>query len=683
MKYISRQEFEALGEPIGECVTQPKLGGGYFCGGGGGGPTSSTVTQSNIPDWLRPQVEGMLGAGISSLYGTGQTGVDENGNPIYNIGDPKPFTPFSQQGEDYVAGFTPGQQQAMNLANWLSSSEGGQNLINEQYGRAADFAARSGWGAQSAADAAKEYGGAGYRSGLLGQELGQAGGKYFGELGAGYGKLGQEIAAKGGEYYGGLGAQYGNQAADLAPVAQQYGRLGIDYGKLGQEMAAERGAQYGDIGAGYGAEAAALSPIAQQYGKQAADIGRMGLRAEELGRDITGQARDYAGQAAGIGGLYERMATSPEDYQRFMSPYQKLVTEQQQQGALRQKQIADQTRKAAAVRAGAFGGSRQAIEQAEAERALQSQLQGIEAQGLQSAYQQAQGNILNRAQLEAQGLQGAQQGLGTALQGGQLGLSGIGQAMAGQQAGLQGLGQAGQMYGLGMQGAGMGLQGLDRILAGTAQGMQGAGMGLQGLGQAGQMYGLGMQGAGMGLQGVQQQLAGTAQGMQGAGMGLQGIQQQLAGTAQGMQGAGMGLQGTQAGLGAYGLMGQAGGQLANITGQRLKDVMGTAQFGFGMGEQQRQLLQQAINQEIQNFAMAQEMPYQRATQLNALLRGYAMPGQTTNQYQAAAPIASQLAGAGLGIAGLSGMMGRKAGGTVKAEGDGVDRLALRNALAGA
>lgn len=501
MSYISKYELEALGEPLGDCVTVPKLGGGYFCGGGGGGgPTSSTVTQSTIPEEFYPQVSGLLGAAGQALFSGYQTSPE---GP-FTITGTKPFEAYSTagyrgpSGSDVVAGFTPGQVQATNIANWLGS-DAGRQFLNEQYGRAGDFASQMGWNAQNAAQQALGYGGAGAKSGEIGQQLG----------------------IQGGAYYGGLGAGYGGAAAELSPFAEQ-----------------------------------------------------------------------FAGRSAGLGGLYGQMATSPEAYQSYMSPYMQNVVAQQQEGARRQADISAQQRGAAAARAGAFGGARQAIENAEANRALQSQLQGIEAQGLQKAYEQAQGNILNRAQLEAQGLAGAQQGLG----------------------------------------------------------------------QAGQLYGMGMQGAGMGLQGLQSQLAGTAQGMQGAGMGLQGI---------------------QAGLGGYGLMGQAGTSLADITGARMRDIMGTSQFQFGIGEQERQLAQQAINQQILNYQMAQERPYEALSRYNALLRGYIMPGQTTTQYQANAPIGSQLAGIGTAGFGLSQLanVGKKAGGTVHG-GDGIDTLARNRALQG-
>lgn len=514
----SRRQLEALGEPLGESVTRVKPGGhGRIYGGGGGGPTSTTVTQSNIPDWLRPQVEGLLGGATKELFRTQQTGTDESGKPIYEIVGTRPYTPYSTRPEDYVAGFSPLQQQVQyNAANLMMPG---------QFNTATQMGELAGSGALGTADTALGYGSMGAMSGMRGQQLGT-------QLGG---------------YYGGMGA-------------------------------------------GYGAQAAGLAPQAQTYGQTAADIGRMGLRAEELGRDITGQARGYSQQAADIGGLYERLATSPGAYQAYMSPYQQNVTDLQVAAAQRQADIARQQRKSQAARAGAYGGSRQAIEEAEAQRALQTQLQGIQAQGLQSAYQQAQQNIAQRAQLGLQGLSGAQAGLGTALQGGQLGLSGIGQAMAGQQAGLAGLGQAGQLYGLGMQGAGVGLSGL------------------------------------------QQQLAGTAQGMQGAGVGLQGVS------------------GAQAG---YGLANQVAANLANIGAQQLAAQQGILGFQNQIGAQQQAQQQQIINQAIANFAQQQEAPYNTLAQYNALLRGYAVPGQTVSQYQAQPALASQIAGLGTtGIAGL-------------------------------
>jgi hypothetical protein len=67
-------------------------------GGGGGGQTTSTVTQSNIPEWLRPQTEAVLGAGMQEYFETTpreltkfktETRVDEEGN---TVSSPIPLT---------------------------------------------------------------------------------------------------------------------------------------------------------------------------------------------------------------------------------------------------------------------------------------------------------------------------------------------------------------------------------------------------------------------------------------------------------------------------------------------------------------------------------------------------------------------------------------------------------------
>jgi len=126
-----------------------------------------------------------------------------------------------------------------------------------------------------------------------------------------------------------------------------------------------------------------------------------------------------AGQMAGAGQQYNQMAQDPNSMQGFMSPYMQNVVDYQKGQAIRDYGIGQQGLKAQASRAGAFGGSRQAIQEAEAQRSLGSQLQGITAQGSQQAFQNAQ--------------QAQQFGANLGLQG--------------QQAGLQGLGQFGQMGG--------------------------------------------------------------------------------------------------------------------------------------------------------------------------------------------------------------------------------------------
>ena len=85
-----------------------------------------------------------------------------------------------------------------------------------------------------------------------------------------------------------------------------------------------------------------------------------------------------------------------------------------------------------------------AIQQAEAQRSLGSQLQGIEAQGAQNAFQNAQQAQQFGANLGLQGLQTGLQGYGQAL-GAANALGNLGQSQYGQQMGIiQGQNQFGQ-----------------------------------------------------------------------------------------------------------------------------------------------------------------------------------------------------------------------------------------------
>lgn len=154
---------------------------------------------------------------------------------------------------------------------------------------------------------------------------------------------------------------------------------------------------------------------------------------------LTGQAGQLSGDIAqrAMGTQYDPYATGQFGAQasNYMSPYMQNVVDIQQREAQRQGDIASTQRNAKAVGAGAFGGSRQAITDAEASRNLAMQKGDIQAQGLQSAYQQAQQQFNTEQQLREQSRQyGAGlglQGLQTALQGaGQMGT--IGQQQFGQ-----------------------------------------------------------------------------------------------------------------------------------------------------------------------------------------------------------------------------------------------------------
>ena len=469
----------------------------YFDMGGdsaAAAPTSQTLTQTSIPEYAKPYVEGMLGKA--------QTLIDQ------------PYQAYTQERQ---AGFTPLQQQAQAGIAGLQ--------MPGQYGQASGMAAAAGQGAMDSANQAYGFGAQGQQSGMTGQNLG----------------------IQGGAQYGGMGAGYGQQAAGLA----------------GQALGA---------------------------GNLSSQIGQMGLQAQQTGQQIGNQAQNYAAQAAAAGQNYANQATDPNAMQAYMSPYMQNVVDVQNREAARASGIQGTQQQAQAAAAGAYGGGRDAIMRAERERNLAMLQNQNQAQGMQAAYQQAQQAQQYGAGLGLQGLSGAQQGLGTALQGGQLGLSGIGTAL---------------------------------------QGQQGQQAGISGANQA---YQTGIQGAGMGLQGVNAQLAGTAQGMQGAQVGLQGVA------------------GAQAG---YGLANQAAGNLANIGTQQQASNLGILNAQTAAGAQQQAAQQAALTQQYQDFLTQKQAPYQQLGYMSDMLRGLPMSQSASQIYQAPPSAASTLAGVGTAAYGLS------------------------------
>jgi hypothetical protein len=160
-------------------------------------------------------------------------------------------------------------------------------------------------------------------------------------------------------------------------------------------------------------------------------MGQLGTAGQGVGLSNMGY------QAAGAGDRYAQQATNPYAMQAYMSPYMQNVVDVQQREAQRQAEIATTGRNAQAVKAGAFGGSRQAITDAEAARNLAMQKGDIQATGLQSAFQQAQQAQQYGAGLGLQGMQAGMQGVGAGIGAQQ---AGYGQAMSGAQS-LANLGQ--------------------------------------------------------------------------------------------------------------------------------------------------------------------------------------------------------------------------------------------------
>lgn len=157
--------------------------------------------------------------------------------------------------------------------------------------------------------------------------------------------------------------------------------------------------------------------------------------------------------------------------QSYMNPYQQAVTDIQKREAARQSDIMRTQQQAAATKAGAYGGSRQAIVEAERQRNLGQQLQDIQNVGDQQAYQLAlaQLNAEQNARL-AQAGTAAQYGQAAAQLGEQSRQYGAGQEMQAASTAAQ-YGQAAAQLGeqSAQYGAGLGLQGLQTGLQGAGQ----------------------------------------------------------------------------------------------------------------------------------------------------------------------------------------------------------------------
>ncbi len=321
-------------------------------------------------------------------------------------------------------------------------------------------------------------------------------------------------------------AEQARQAAlstNLAPIQQRLLQSAQEARGAGPQFGAAQQGIGAGIGAGYEA-ALAAQRASQQPG--------FGTAEAALGRGIGA----LGGAARGF---------TPTDVQAFMNPYQQQVIDESLRQINRQGDIARQNLQAQAVRAGAFGGSREGVQRAELERGLAEQrnaaITGALAQGYQSAAQQAQQAFEQQQQrqlAQAQGFQGA----------------------AGQAGAL-----AAQRAGLGMQAAGQ--------LAQAGQ------MGMQGGAQLGSLE----------AQRAQQALAAAQYGGT--------VEQQLA--AQQFQQAGLSQQAAQQ-LAQAGQMGmQAGSQLGGLEAQRAQQALAAAQYGGNIGQQlaAQQLSQAGLGQQ--------------------------------------------------------------------------------------
>jgi hypothetical protein len=403
-------------------------------------------------------------------------------------------------------------------------------------------------------------------------------------------------------------AGYNGGGAGMQVQAGQVGGKASDYQTAVDQVHAPAGVQYDRISG----LPQIQGPNLQNYQMGAAErvsapggLNSFQLNApQQVGLGANGQVSTKSWTDPGVAG-------------QFMSPYTQQVLDAQKANlnADYGQQLTEQHSQAA--RAGAFGGTRQAVQDAESARNLNLQKQSIEAQGLQNAYNQGAGQFNTEQGL---GMQGQQFNAQTNMQG----------QLANQQAGLT-TSLANQQAALQAQGLGT-TTGLQAALANQQAGLTVGGQNLQAMLQT---QGLG---ATLGQQAqqsnqqmaYQQQLANQQAGLQ-AGMfnntqdlsaqqmnQAANLQAGLNATNLGFQGASLnanlGLQGQLANQQAqqaqfqrqYGAMGQQGnwGMQAGINTQNLgmqaqQNQMANNQYGAGLDFQAQQA-QQAARQAAQN-----------------------------------------------------------------------------------
>ena len=222
------------------------------------------------------------------------------------------------------------------------------------------------------------------------------------------------------------------QLAGLSPAQQQaitgaMGGVGA-YQPYLQQGSAAIGQGIGAVGAGLDTMGNALTqlPGAQQQYQNQADAAGL---ATQQGQAGLGQAQ---GMTAGANYNFD-----PNSYQSYMDPYMNDVVQQQYQDIQRQGDIAKQGANAQAVGSGAFGGSRQGIQQAEINRNVLDQQARTGSQLRSAGFQQASNMAQQAAASQAQ--QQLQQANQYGQQAGAIGQLG--------QAGAQQMGQVGQGLG--------------------------------------------------------------------------------------------------------------------------------------------------------------------------------------------------------------------------------------------
>ena len=374
-------------------------------------------------------------------------------------------------------------------------------------------------------------------------------------------------------------------------------RLGIDQGVTRASTADAERARLAQV------EAVRKAREAGKYGKD---------RAADAIAALAGTG--FSPTAEGIGGVFDPSAT----VSKFFNPYETNVVDRSLADLQRASDIAALQEDAQAAQAGAFGGSRAGIVQAERDRNLLDAQARIAAQLRQQGYGQA----LTQAQQAFEAGQGRQQQLAQLT--GQLGQAGAGTQLNAEQLAQQGALGSGQLGLRASQAA------ADLALRGGELGLSAEELALR---EAAQQGSLASEAARLGLS--EAELRANV-GLQGAQLGLQGAQ---------------GLQSVANDIGAQAAQRAALAELQS--GLQRQDIDMINQ----LGGQRFQTEQAKLDAQQQDQLAEVYEPYQRLGFYSDILRG--APTTQMSISQASSPNPSLLnqivggAASGLGIAGAA------------------------------
>jgi len=436
-----------------------------FYGGGSGGGQNTTVQQRNIPKELAPYYEVLLNTMSKQAF----TSEDNPGKPAPVI---KPYTPkyssaLAHGGE--VRGYAEGGE--------VKGYAGTDGSLTSVGALANAFADKSGVFSPTGMTSYQPY---------MADAQGNVNPQDYVAQPSMLQNMSYKSAAQ-------MGLPGQNQiAADLTNTAAA-GALGtaskaLDYGDAGYQA----GLNSATIG---NAAADTASQNAYNLGNNALDYGGSGAISGLTGQGLGiqggmaygAQGAGYGNTAAGVGTDFAKQITDSSTVNQYMNPYLEQSLQPQLDLMAQQNDIANQKANSQAAQAGAYGGSRQMVQNNLNDQSNKLAQANLIGQGYNTAFNNAQANIGKASDLSLQGLQTGIQGANTGLQGVSTQLAGTSQGMQGAQAGLAGVGAATNAGQYGLEGARTGLAGQSQAIQGAQTGLGGVGAAQTGYGLAGNM----------------------------------------------------------------------------------------------------------------------------------------------------------------------------------------------------